>query len=246
MTWNNYTEEEAEWMKNWSERVCTRVIIAKEIGGREGTPHLQIALGFRSQVWFSALKKILPKCHIEKMKGRWEHSVLYCSKEEVYFYKEYQKPKIRDLLAIDEMYKWQEKILDLLAVRPDRSNKRIIWLYDQKGRAGKTSLARFICAHNNNVLYLNGGYKDMLFGFWLFHEQCKKRQKEPRMVIINYTRITNEEFVSYEGIETLDDGIMYNLKYKSRMLIFNYVWIVVLANFAPRMEFRYKCKIKVM
>lgn len=75
-TLNNPTEEEE---KKILELTCKYVYQRER--GEQGTEHLQGMLYWTNAVHFNAVKKILPRAHIEKMRNL-KQSVLYCSKDE--------------------------------------------------------------------------------------------------------------------------------------------------------------------
>lgn len=79
-TWNNYTDEDIEYLKGLVPSKIRYLAFAREVGA-SGTPHLQGFLNLAKNQRFSYLKKLLPKCHIENMKGRLEDNQKYCSKE---------------------------------------------------------------------------------------------------------------------------------------------------------------------
>lgn len=80
-TVNNYTEAEYAALRAWTP---TWLVIGRE-KGEQGTPHLQGAAILGKQMDLSTLKKIpgLARAHIEQMRGSPEHSLTYCSKEDV-------------------------------------------------------------------------------------------------------------------------------------------------------------------
>lgn len=86
-TLNNYTPEEIAKISKWHEAHTTCYIIyGKEVGdGSEsvplGTPHLQGYMHFPTPQAASAVKKLLPRAHIELCKGTPADNIAYCSKE---------------------------------------------------------------------------------------------------------------------------------------------------------------------
>lgn len=76
-TLNNYTEGE---VKSIDEVECRYMIYGREVG-EEGTPHLQGYVYFQCQKTGSAVKKLLPRAHLEVAKGNPEQNVQYCSKQ---------------------------------------------------------------------------------------------------------------------------------------------------------------------
>ncbi len=63
LTLNNYTETELEKLKLWESEV-TRMVVAKETGEKNGTPHLQIRVTFRRAYRFTAIKKLMPRASL--------------------------------------------------------------------------------------------------------------------------------------------------------------------------------------
>ena len=76
-TLNNYTEEEYEGCLNMR---CDYLIVGKEVGAN-GTPHLQGYAFWKNKKKFEALKKQLPRAHIEKANGTPNDNRKYCSKD---------------------------------------------------------------------------------------------------------------------------------------------------------------------
>ena len=80
-TLNNYTEEDIEAIKSWTE--VARIVVGKETGDK-GTPHLQGAVTFRLMRRLSALKKLNNKIHWERMMAKKDHGEAafeYCRKD---------------------------------------------------------------------------------------------------------------------------------------------------------------------
>lgn len=83
-TLNNYTEAEVAFLTTITEKedsVIRFVAFAHELGSLEETPHLQGYLCCKHSVRMTQLKKLLPRAHLEKMKGRIDQSAAYCSKQ---------------------------------------------------------------------------------------------------------------------------------------------------------------------
>lgn len=83
-TLNHPTAEDREYYANVSLDQMSWLIVGDEVGA-EGTPHLQMACRFNSQVDFSVAKSVFGrgKAHVEAMKGTIEQNVVYCSKEKL-------------------------------------------------------------------------------------------------------------------------------------------------------------------
>lgn len=76
-TINNYTEADLEAVRNLR---CEYKIYGKEVGAN-GTPHLQCYSYWKNPKLFSALKKQLPRAHIEPARGTAADNRKYCSKD---------------------------------------------------------------------------------------------------------------------------------------------------------------------
>lgn len=77
-TLNNYTEEECDTI---SKVKCEYLIYGFETGENE-TPHLQGYIVFKNPKSFNALKKIIPRAHLEKAVGTNRENYMYCSKQD--------------------------------------------------------------------------------------------------------------------------------------------------------------------
>lgn len=76
-TLNNYTEEE---YKKIFEIKTDYAIVGKE-KGESDTPHLQGYIVFPARKTFGAVKKSIPRAHIERVKGTPQQNRAYCMKE---------------------------------------------------------------------------------------------------------------------------------------------------------------------
>lgn len=211
-----YTAEAKKWL----------YIIGKEVG-TNGTPHLQAYFECKNATQFAAMKKAFPRTHIEKAKGNQLQNFIYCSKEKDYTTNLKCKPKkpVRDPLDGIEMFQFQKDIIELIKKEPD--DRSIYWFWDTEGCKGKTTLAKHICM-NYNALYVQGKSTDIKFGVM---DMISKRG-EIDVVIMGLPR-SYEQYVSYDAIESIKDGIFYSSKYESGMCIFNPPHVIILANFAP-------------
>ena len=116
----------------------------------------------------------------------------------------------------------------MLSEEPD--NRSIYWYWDEIGNTGKTSLAKHLCINfPNQILFVNGAGKDIKYAV---SEFVANEDNNLKMVIFYFTR-SIENFISYEAIESVKDGILFNNKYESKMCIFNCPHIICFANFEP-------------
>lgn len=76
-TLNNYTDSSLALL---AELDCKYLVFGKEVGA-SGTPHLQGFVHFVNAKSQPAARKLLPGCHVERMKGTPEQAITYCKKD---------------------------------------------------------------------------------------------------------------------------------------------------------------------
>lgn len=224
-TYNNYSNEKLIELVDTFVKKNIKYFFTKEIG-KSGTPHLQ---GF-----INSSKLIRPiECmqnkniHWEKCRGSLEDNVNYCSKTKSEIFSNMEiKKKLEDPLLGKELYPFQKEILNIINDEPDR--RSIYWFWEKNGKVGKTALAKHICLTEKYSIFLSGKGNDIKFGVSKFLE----KNAYLHVAIFYYTR-DYEEYVSYDALESIKDGIFYSSKYESSMCLFNSPHVIVFANFAP-------------
>lgn len=101
-TINNYTDSDVEGVKNLE---CKAIKAGFEVG-ENGTPHIQGAVYFKSARHLGGVKKLLPRSHLEPMRGNWDQQD-YCLKDGSILRKEgdVQQGKRADLEAFRDAVK---------------------------------------------------------------------------------------------------------------------------------------------
>lgn len=239
-TWNNYTENDMKEVKTWSEAECEQCTIAMEVG-EEGTPHLQGCWIFKNARTFASLKKLWPLMHLEKARNK-KAALEYCRKEDTNVGQLVEKgvcEKVADPLLGLKLHDWQQELIDYIATKPD--SRTIRWYYDPVGNCGKTSLAKHLCIkHDNEILYLSGGPSAIKYGIMSFlYDKVKgklvRNDNNLRAAIFDFTR-SQDERVSYQGLEEVKNGIFFNTKYECKQIVFNCPHVICFANFEPDVE----------
>lgn len=81
-TWNNYTAEDMEYLRTLvDDGKCKYIAYAEEVAPTTGTKHLQGYMNLVKNQRMTFVKKLLPRCHIERMNGRMDQNEAYCSKQ---------------------------------------------------------------------------------------------------------------------------------------------------------------------
>lgn len=79
-TINNPTDSDVDELESLRKQSKVRYLIIGREVGEQGTPHLQCYVYYHNAVAFSAVKKALPRAHIEPCKGTPDQNIAYCSK----------------------------------------------------------------------------------------------------------------------------------------------------------------------
>lgn len=225
-TWNNYPED---W-QTVIEGNCAEYVAQLEKGKDAEKEHVQFAFRFNEARHFNAVSKLFPGAHIEVAKN-WEACKNYCRKDDTAQGERIDNTKkliCKDPLEGKEMRPIQQDIINIVNEEPD--DRTVHWFYDPTGGAGKTTLAKHLCIHNKDCLYLTGKASDMKYGVFTWLQKNKLKT-----IIIDLTRSV-EAFVSYQGIEEIKNGIFYNTKYESTMCVFDSPHVIVLSNFLPDVD----------
>lgn len=221
-TWNNYPES---W-KNILTHLTPNKYVCQQETGSQGTPHIQGLLCFSNPIYFSSLHKQYPTIHWEKCKSL-KASISYCSKQETrsgeLIHKGFKlRVPVRD--PIINARPWQRDILLMISQVPD--DRKIVWIVDEQGGKGKTSLSKHICIKYDAIL-VGGRTQDILYGVSSYIAEHGNIQ----VVMINLAR--DQTSVNYSAIEQVKDGIFFSSKYESAMCLYNSPHVIIFSNRQP-------------
>lgn len=243
-TYNNPKKGEKGELLDWLNGRKNMSYIFQEETGENGTPHLQGVFKSSSSIKFSTLKSKFPKIHWEKTKS-WKDAIKYCSKEETRTGEIYKsddikitiKKKVKDPLEGKDLYPYQEKILKLLESDPDE--RSVYWFWEEEGGVGKSALVKHIyLKYTDRVVIATGKGNDVRNQVNLHVNGNVKNGIEPReldIAILDISR-TVEDYVSYEVIEQIKNGLLYSGKYEGGACCFNSPHVLVFANFEPKYD----------
>lgn len=198
--------------------------------GENGTVHIQGLIYNKNPMSFESLKKKLVRAHIEKCRDM-EASIKYCSKEdsriEGPFVKGFTIPKPLNILKESQLYKWQNKVIDLINDHIRNNDDRTIYsILDIKGNIGKTALCRYIVGSGlfNSIYISSGKACDIKFAL------AQYKNLDDLVILFDLPRSV-EEYVSYQAIEEVKNGIYLSTKYESKMILHNSPFIIIFHNF---------------
>lgn len=245
LTLNNPSIDELSHLDSLSQK--SRFWIIGQEGQDEGrTPHVQAYFSFKNQMRFSTLKNLIERGHWEKAKGDVHANYKYCSKEAPGGYdedissgtfKSNITPKVsrEDQMArVLAKYKnvvwkpWQQQVLDIVATVPD--SRTIHWIYEPTGNVGKSFLAKYLACHTGTIIS-SGKAADV------FNQLNTTIDKEivPKVVLCDVPRVV-ADYVSYQALEKLKDGLLYSGKYEGGLCCFGDVHVIAFANQRPKTD----------
>lgn len=132
---------------------------------------------------------------------------------------------------VEPTHKWQQELLKMVEVEP--SVRDVIWIYDKKGCAGKSTFTRYIkhtmgsewysCTEVNQCKDLAPIIMNAIEGGW----KCWGW-------IFDLPRDASDHKGFYSGIECLKNGEITGTKYRGRTVEFDIPHVVIFANFLPK------------
>ncbi len=213
---------------------CSPKYIFQEETGENGTPHLQGYVNFDRKVRANCVFKWprAKRIHWEKCRSP-KHAINYCRKEQSRTGDVYSNIAFPETLCIidrDSLRTWQKRVVAI--VEGPRDPRKIYWFYDYIGNSGKTQLTKFLCS-TSDALVLSGKSADMKYGVISYigkHNGCA-----PKIIIFDIPR-SSKDFISYQGIEEVKNGIFFSGKYESDMCLYNPPHVICFANDLPCLE----------
>lgn len=222
-TLNNWSLEQKSKLLEFS-KDCEKYVHGEEVG-ECGTPHLQGSFILKKKARFSEIKSILGinEIHIEKMKGTWTQCFNYCIKDGcnlVIKDDDYEDPP--ECLNKEDFYPWQKMLYKLLQTKAN--DRTINWVWDTKGNIGKTAFTRYLGIKERACIIQKGKYADIMNHVF--------NTKNMKIFIVDVPRSSGNN-VSYNAIESIKSGIIFNSKYETGQKFINPPHIVVFANYPP-------------
>lgn len=221
-TRNNYADDELETLETLFKLHDVEYIIGKEVGDNR-TPHLQGYIECPNKI--RPIEKFkLTTYHWEKSKGNRGQNILYCSKDGDFVNSPLLKPR-RPLVLITPRG-WQVDVLKIIENDPD--DRTLHWFWEHKGGVGKTAMCKYLIKKHGAIV-LGGKAADIKNGIVTYYS---KTGYTPELIVVNLCR-SMEEFVSYEGLESMKDMMFYSGKYEGGQVCGACPHVIVFANFEP-------------
>jgi hypothetical protein len=127
-------------------------------------------------------------------------------------------------VELHPLYNWQSELYQKLNRTPDR--RKIIFIVDLVGNQGKSWFCRYYTdSFDNSQLILPGKKADMAY---MVREDC-------RVFLIDAPRSKQGDFIQYDFLEELKNGLVFSPKYESCTKKFDTPHVVVAMNEYPDM-----------
>lgn len=232
-TWWNYPEDWEALLHTHAARFVAQVEI-----GEAGGEHLQFFVTFPEGKTLSAVSKLFPGAHLERS-FKPAAAKAYCCKSRTavegslrvkgYDIEGAQKAArwtCKDPLEGRELYPWQQRVIDIVNGPVDE--RKIYWFWEPVGCTGKSTLVKHLCLTNPGCLPAAGKAADMkhlIHGWLAGHNELKT-------LLVDLSR-SREQFISYEGIEDVKNGLIVNTKYETAVDMFDPPHVICFANWEP-------------
>lgn len=232
MVLNNYNDTEYNQVLEFCSNSSKKWIIGREVG-ENGTPHLQCYFSLKSKMRITELKSVpgFARCHFEEAKKGWKDNFMYCSEDGDYISEpKFTRPKTKKpIVLVEPTYPWQVEIINIINL-PPVSDRKIIWVYDENGCGGKTTLMKHL--HNaGKACFTTGGKKGDIMNLMVGWRE--EFETDHFCCIFNLPRDTNPIHVSYNSMEMLKDGIVENHKFECSAFLIHVPHVIVFANILP-------------
>lgn len=217
---NNWSEEEYCSIINVCKDIGKKYIIAKEVGDKNGTPHLQCYISLKKKLRKKQLIELFGK-RVSFRPARNEKALInYCKEDGDYVQYGFPKP----IKIITELRPWQKKIEDIFFTEPN--GRSVHWYWEYTGGVGKSAFCKYMYVKNNALVIQGGKLADIMNIIFNYNmDDCN-------MIIIDVPR-NNGNKISYNAVECILNGMITNTKYETGVKVFNPPHVVVFSNYEP-------------
>lgn len=178
-TINNPTPNDLELVRTIE---CKYIIFGFEIG-EEGTPHLQGYIHYERSKRFNAVKRDIPRAHIEPRKGTPQQAIEYCKKDGVF--EERGTPPVSNKAASKQVWK------DLLQ---RAENGDFVWIKENYPRMWIQFSNKFESLHAPKTSIING---ELQHEWWVGPTGTGKSSTLWRLYPDHFQKQTNKWWCSY-------------------------------------------------
>jgi len=217
-TLNNYTPEQIDKLYNDLAAKSKSFVFGEEVG-KEGTPHLQGQVCFKTCVRALEIYREYG-AHWEVMKGNLNQATDYCKKDGNYW--QYPLPKVLKSI-ITTLRPWQSELAYRILHEPI-NDREIIWVVDEIGNTGKSAFCKYMYHYYKAVVITVAKSADIAM--------CAREDAD--IYLLDFSR-TMGEFCPWMAIENLKNGFIQDGKLKKEMktICIDPPVVVCFSNFKP-------------
>lgn len=250
---DDYDASNLEYIKNVCEKLCDYYVIGNMSGSKiaslqtngtwnPGTNTLFCVISFtdkarltskisikRDDIECIQYSKLIPdglsiskyKLNIQKM-----YDTILFSKNII----EDKKQKPVKVLDDDQLYEWQQNVINIIEKEPDE--RTVNWIWSNSGNVGKTSFQKYLVVKYGAAM-LGGKAADCKNGIV---DWKKNKGDTPEIILCNIPRSFSKEYISYQAFEEIKDMCFYSGKYEGGMIVGNCPHLFIFANCEPNVE----------
>lgn len=244
-TWHITNETKTlEQIEQLFTKYCKFVKGQMELTKKDGK-HLQICFHLKVRARLTELKKMFGNIPSFRVAQKWHKLCNYVQKQDSKvengwtFIYGINVWKPLDILQKNQLYDWQEQIIEIIEKEPN--NRIIHWYWEPLGKVGKSTFCKYLCVKYDGLI-LSGKSADMKYA--IANIVVKNKQPYPRLIVFDIPR-TSKDYISYTGMEEVKNGLFFSSKYESGMVIGNCPHIFVFCNFEPNLETMSKDRWKI-
>lgn len=197
--------------------------------GENGTPHYQGWVRFKNARLYGPLCTLLSgwvrPCKNDVAARR------YCSKGRTRIGGPYgfgcDEAK-EEIKTIDEQnfYDWEKELVAKLD--GPVHDREIIWRWSVEGNVGKSAFTKWLVVHKKGYQF-NGKAADVKAAI---ADMVEAGKPVPNILIWDIPR-TMENFMSYQALEEVKNGLFFSGKFHGQMVVYNPRHVLVFSNFEP-------------
>jgi len=133
-----------------------------------------------------------------------------------------------------KLYTYQRQLLEEVSKPCSTTSRIITWVYEPNGNVGKSALIKAICMRFK-ALFVQGAGDNIKYAVTQWINGNPEKKIPPRELEICLFDIPRSSMgaVSYNALEGIANGLLFNGKYESGMCTFNRPHIVIVANEPP-------------
>lgn len=216
------------WIKEFCCEATYQLEEGKEIkdGAEHGYRHWQMHLCLKKkQRWEWWKRHFHKEVHAAPARNI-ERSLDYCNKGDTLIMGPFAYPEpvqaILDPMEGLTFKQWQTDVLKIIEQDHGSMNRKVNWIWSNKGEVGKSSLVKHLLLRHG-AYCVSGKASDVYFAL----------EKQPKVLVCDVPRSKEGHFHPWEWIEGCLNGAIFSTKYESGMKLFNPPHVLIFANFEP-------------